>query len=501
MVLSTLAKRARSWALGLALVVAVAGCAPTVNPATGTVERTRLTPVDEARLGATEHPRIVEQFGGVYTEPRANAYVTDVGNRVKAVSELANAPFLFTILNSPVPNAFALPGGYVYVTRGLLAYVNDEAELAGVLAHEIGHITARHAAQRYDRAVASQTAATLATILGTVLLGDAGTTIGQQLGAVSEASVQSFSRQQEFEADILGIRYMTRVGYDPMAVASFLQSLSAKDRLERQLAGRNPDGSDFSMFSSHPRTADRVRAAAEEAVAAGSAEPGRRDPEPLFQVVDGLPYGDDPREGFVREGAFVHPVLQFRFPLPDQVGINNRPEAVYGGTPSGLVMVFDSVDVAPGTDLVAAARSSLGAGLVLDQGEPRRLPSGLEAALAFDDVAIDARAGTAVVALVRADADRVYRFVFLKPGPLGADERDIITAMVDGFSLLSPTEAAAYPGQRLRIVTVRPGDDVESLGRQMAVETLPVETFRVLNGLTDDATLRPGQQVKLVVAG
>lgn len=483
--------------LALVLSTALVACTPTVNPASGQRESTILTPTAEARMGASEHPKIMAQFGGAYADPRVAAYVSELGNRLVDVSEMQGTPFTFTVLDTPTPNAFALPGGYVYVTRGLLALAEDEAELAGVLAHEIGHVTARHAAQRYDRAVAGQIGATVATILGAVLLGDTGAQLGQQASAAAVgAYVQGFSREQEFEADELGVRYLARAGYDPMAMASFLATLQENDRVERQLAGRNPDAETFSMYASHPRTVDRVARAAS---AAGVSAGGRRDADTYLRVIDGLRYGDDPSQGFVQGDWFVHPELRFRFRLPPSFEVRNQPDAVYGRDAAGLAMVFDAEALPPGADLIRAARTSLGRGLVLDQASGRQI-NGLPAAIAGDEVVIDGRQGEAAVALIRADGTRVYRFVFLDAAPFSPEDRNRILGTVDSFERLSADEAARYRGNRLRIVRVEPGDTVRSLAGRMAVSRLPEEVFRLLNGLAPGEEVRPGQQVKLVVA-
>ncbi|MGH6720354.1 MAG: M48 family metalloprotease [Alphaproteobacteria bacterium] len=239
-----------------------AGSGCTVNPATGQQEFTVVGPEQEAAMGRAEHPKALEAFGGVYEEDiELNAYVAGVGARLRAVSELEDQPFTFTVLDSPVVNAFALPGGYVYVTRGLLALAATEAELAGVLAHEIGHVTARHTAQRVTTGLfASLGAAVLGAATGNQAVADLA-----QVGAA--AYVQSFSREQELEADTLGVRYLVRAGYDPRAMASFLRSLELHGVFEATLAGREGREPEASLFASHPRTAERIVLATDAAIA------------------------------------------------------------------------------------------------------------------------------------------------------------------------------------------------------------------------------------------
>ncbi len=218
--------------LGMALLtlLALAGC--TVNPATGESSFTAfMSPAEEQRAGAEEHPKILKEFGGAYGDRAIGAYIDSIGQALARMSDLPNQRFTFTVLDNDVVNAFALPGGYVYVTRGLLALAGSEAELAGVIAHEIGHVTARHAAQRYSQSIVAG--------LGAALLGAVagrGAADIAQLG--SALYLSAYSREQEFEADILGVRYLARAGYDTGAMAGFLGKLQAHSALQARITGR-----------------------------------------------------------------------------------------------------------------------------------------------------------------------------------------------------------------------------------------------------------------------
>ncbi len=198
-----------------------------------------LTPEQERQVAEQEHPKIVEQFGGVYEDPELDAYLQELVSELGLQSERPDITYRVTLLNSPIVNAFALPAGYLYITRGLLALAVNEAELAGVLAHEIGHVTARHSARRYGRAAAAQLGVGLLGVLSQAAdLGQFGQVLGQaaQLGAL--AYVQGFSREQEFEADTLGIATLSRSDYDPQGMASFLDKLGDNTRLQMRLMGR-----------------------------------------------------------------------------------------------------------------------------------------------------------------------------------------------------------------------------------------------------------------------
>jgi predicted Zn-dependent protease len=221
---------------GLVAALALAGCAQ--SPATGrNIFTGGLSPEDEVKLGREQHPEIVREFGGEYDDPQLRAYVESLGRLLAQTSELPNLDWHFTVLDTPVVNAFALPGGYVYVTRGLLALADNEAELAGVLAHEIGHVTARHSAERYGQSVLGSAAA----LGGSAAALGVGVLLGSQAAAeatsgAAQLAVLSYSRDQEFEADTLGVRYLARTGHDPEAMATFLRRLLGHSRYEAELS-------------------------------------------------------------------------------------------------------------------------------------------------------------------------------------------------------------------------------------------------------------------------
>ncbi|MGH6898129.1 MAG: M48 family metalloprotease [Geminicoccaceae bacterium] len=477
-------------------------CTRVVNPATGETELTAMSPAQERQVGTQQHPQVLAEFGGAYADAALQAYVADIGERLAAVSELPDLEFTFTLLNSEVVNAFALPGGYVYVTRGLLALADNEAELAGVMAHEIGHVTARHSAQRYSRGVVAQSGVAIGSILAAILGGGAAADLVQQAGGVgAQAYLAGYSRDQEFQADELGVRYLARAGYDPAAMSSFLEKLGQNDALARRLAGREdaPDPAS-SWFATHPRTPDRVLRAVERASAA-SAGPGRIDRERYLAEIDGMIYGEDPSQGLVRNGTFVHPELRFAFDVPPGFRLINTPTAVIGQSRDGL-MRFDGARVPPNrsmTDYVARdwARE-------LGSGGLRNVAAfqvgGMPAANATATGRLDdGRPVTVALAAIRADGDRVYRFMFVGPGGLSPAQARAYEATIDSFRRLGAQEAAAIQPRRIEIVTVAPGQGTPDLARRMAVDAQPHAQFEVLNGLEPGQPLAPGEQVKLIV--
>jgi predicted Zn-dependent protease len=478
-----------------------ASCARVVNPATGQTEFTAMGPEQERQIGEEQHPQVLMQFGGVYEDPELQAYVTRIGEDLAAVSELPELDFTFTVLNSDVINAFALPGGYVYITRGLLALADNEAELAGVMAHEIGHVTARHSAQRYSRGVLAQGGVAIGSILAGVFGGGAAADLVQQAGGLgAQAYLAGYSRDQEFQADELGIRYLARAGYDPTAMSSFLNKLERNDELMRRLAGRD-GGADpaSSWFATHPRTPDRVLRAAEQASAATAGE-ARIERGRYLAEIDGMIYGEDPSQGLVRGRTFVHPELGFAFDVPSGYQIINTPAAVIGQARNGL-MKFDAARVPDARGVAAYLAGDwareLGAGRLANVAESE--VNGMPAASAVAPGQLDnGQPVTVALAALRAGDERVYRFMFVSPERMSSAQANAYQATVNSFRRLSANEAAAIDARRLQVVTVAPGQNVEYFVRRMAVDDLPREQFELLNGLDPGDSLSPGQKVKLV---
>jgi predicted Zn-dependent protease len=494
---ATCSRAARLRVTRVAGVIAAAGLlgvmtACSVNPATGSRSFTGLMSAeDEQQIGAEEHPKLVEAFGGKYDDPALQSYVTSIGELLHSTSEMRQQPFRFVVLDSPIVNAFALPGGYVHISRGLMALANDEAELAGVVAHEIGHVTARHSAQRYSHGVVAGLGAAL---LGAVTGSREVASLGQ---LAASAYVQGYSRDQEFQADQLGVRYLGRAGYDPLAMSTFLESMGAEHRLALKIAGQEGANPGASLFSSHPRTADRVARAARDA-RASHAGAKAHDRALYLRKIDGMVWGDSAAQGFVRGREFDHPVLRLRFTAPPGFKLQNGAEALMGEHPNGAVMVFDG-------DTVKRTRSSTLA-YVRDQWAPNlRLDGiegltigGLEAATAAGRISTaDGPADVRLVA-IRWAPDQVFRFLFVTPPSTTARLDEDVRRAAHSFRRLSGAEAAALKPLRIRVVKVRAGDTINKMARRMMLDEFGREWFQVLNGLAPGAVLTPGQLVKIV---
>ena len=480
---------------GGALASFCGGCA--VNPATGEQQLMLVSAEDERRIGATEHPKLIAKFGGAYDEPGLAGYIAAIGGRLASTTETPGLRFTFTVLDSPIVNAMALPGGYVYITRGLLALAQNEAEIAGVLGHEIGHVVARHTAQRLSQAQATQFGMIGLGILGQLY--GVPSQLGRLAGTAAGLYLQGFSREQELEADTLGIRYMTRTGYSADGMASFLGQLQSNTRLQAAIEGRPAGAVDaFDFRSTHPRTIDRLhRALAAANVARSPARTLGRDP--YLRAIDGMVFGHDPDDGVIRGREFLHRALAFRFAVPEGFRLINRPDLVAARGPEGRAAI--RFDLAPrsyrGSMTAYIARAwTRGAGI--NELEAIEV-NGMAAATGWLNGR--SRQGPVEVRLVaiRLDARHIYRFTFIAPPWLMRRLTVPLQRVTYSFHRLTRAEAEAITPRRLQIIRAGEGDTSHAMARQMAVDGFQDGWFEVLNGLPGAGSLAPRQLVKMVV--
>jgi len=467
-----------------------------VNPATGERDFTAfMSPEKEVEVGREQHPKIIEQFGGVYDDPKVTAYVNRVGQSLARVSELPDLQFTFTVLNDDIVNAFALPGGFVYISRGLLGLANTEAELAGVLGHEIGHVTGRHSAQRYSTSVLAQGLSVGAGILGSVFLGTS--EIGQAVGQGSSVYLQSFSREHEFEADTLGVRYLARAGYSTDAMASFLASLQAYSALEAKVSGLPDPASRYNIMSTHPRTQDRVVAATRAANIQKVPNPqiGNRD---YLNAINGIVFGDSPEEGLIRGQVFVHQPLDFLFEVPRDFRLSNGTQQVVAKGPNDANIIFSGAQAPAGRSMSAYLTNVWAKNTSLSNVQ-RIDVNGMEGATG--GAVIRNRSGTfnAQLVAIRHSANKVYRFVFLSPAAQTAALTEDFRRTTFSFRKLNRADRNRYKPWRVATKVVGRRDTVSSLSRNMPMPGPKEEWFRILNGLQPGSQPFPGQTVKVIV--
>lgn len=430
-----------------------------------------------------EHERILASYGGIYEHPRLEESLNKIVRRLVAASERPDLGYKVTILNSSSINAFALPSGQLYVTRGLIALANDASELASVLAHEMAHVVARHAVIRENQARQAALVSRVVSDLGN----------DPELTALALAKTKvtmaSFSRAQEFEADGIGVGTSARAGYDAFGAVRFLTSMERNARLRV----RGADLRSLEFLASHPATPERIGNARANAKQFSTPVQGERDHAAYVETLDGIIYGEDPSEGFVRGRRFIHPRLGFAFTAPDRFTLENTAQAVIGVRENDVsAMRFDVVRVPAEQSLV----DYLNAGWMenVDKGSAEEVMiNGFPGATA---TATGEHWQFRVYAL-RFGSD-VYRFIFATKQKNVETDRAAREA-VSTFRRLTLAEIQAARPLRLKIVTVRPGDTVESLAQRMAGTDRQIERFRVLNGLDQHETPRVNDSVKLVV--
>ncbi|HEY8617699.1 MAG TPA: M48 family metalloprotease [Phenylobacterium sp.] len=439
---------------------------------------------------AQQQAELVAQLGGPYEGP-LQAYVARVGERVAGAAGKPGQ-CRFTVLNSDVVNAFAAPPGcYVYVTRGLLAILNSEDELAAVLGHEVGHVAANHSGRRQQRS--------LFTGLGALAVGilTGSSDLARIAGQVGQLNVLSYSRNQEFEADSLGLRYLGQTGYAPDALADLLSALQSEDQLEARLRGAAEPKTTPVWGRTHPLTADRIARAVDLARRSGPPGAPEREAEFLAQV-DGMIYGDDPEQGFVDGRRFAHPGMAIAFEAPPGFTLANTPRAVKVEGPAGsqLAAEFSSGRMTGDLETYAddALRRLAGQTPVQADRPQRTRINGVEAVVL--PAVASTRSGVVEVTIAAYTLGGGQAFHFAALAPAGRSRG--FDPLIDSFRRLTAEEARALRPRRIEVVTVRPGETAQSLAQRMAFEDLRLERFELINGLRRGDPLSPGRRVKLV---
>lgn len=455
----------------------------------------------DVQEAARQHPEIVEEFGGAETGARA-AYVQNIGRRVAAHSGTANAGqvYRFTTLNSAVENAFAVPGGYVYITRQLMGIMNDEAELAFVVGHETGHIAANHHQQRRSAQQSSSIWSVLGAVLGAVVGNNAfGGLISQSAQQFSKARLLSFSRNQEYQADVLGIRYITAAGYDPNGGSTMLAQLTRSAALEARIQG-NRNRSTPEWASTHPLSENRMVQAGQLARQTGRAGQGLRNRDGFLAQLDGVIVDDDPEQGIIDGRSFVHPDLRLQFVVPTGYLMQNGTRAVSIQGSGGQAQFSGgrytgSIDSYIGRVLqdLTGGRVQLALGPI-----QRTRVNNIPASYVVGRANTSSGAIDVGVFAYQWDADTIYHFVTLTRGGQGLGP---FGTMFDSLRRITPAEAAAIRPRVIDVVTVRAGDTPQSLAGRMAYRDFQLDRFLALNGLAANSRLTPGQKVKLVVYG
>ena len=480
--------RLRRRSLALALTIALAGCAgqdvEIPKPASLPAAAPKTLGPDSA--ATAEHKRLVALFGGEFRWLPAQSYLNNILERLASQSETPGRAYRVTILNTPVVNAFALPSGNLYVTRGLLALANDTAEVAAVMAHEIAHVTARHAAQRAELEKQSALISRAARIIQNQER-------GQETQKLYKRSLASFSRQQELDADEIGVKVIAKSGYDAFAASRFLGSLGRSTVLRSSLiAGRSTSESRPDILSTHPSTPERVERAllvARQFSSPGVGETARRE---YLAAIDGMTFGDDASQGIIRGQKFLHPKLGFGFSAPDGFVLDNSAQALLGVANGGNeALRLDSVRPPSTTTLEAYLASGW-----IDGLQQSSITSGTSNGLPYATATAKGGEWSFRLAAIRLGTD-VYRMIFATHALTEENDRQF-RASIESFRRISNEEAANVRPLRLVIHAAQSGDTAESLSAKIVAPDRPLDYFLLLNGLEKGMPLKPGEHYKLV---
>jgi len=436
-------------------------------------------------------PQVIAQFG-LLENPTMQRFIQQKGQQMAAVSSRASFGYNFTIVDSPVINAFAAPDGNVYFTRGIMAHFNNEAQFAGVLGHEIGHITARHGEKQQTRS----TLATGALLLGSILskrVAQIAQPLSQGVGLV----FLKYGRDAERESDQLGVTYSTKIGYDASQMADFFMTLQREQ--ETSGAGAVPD-----FLSTHPNSADRYQTVKQLAAQAKQNAGGRSlivGRESYLKMLEGLAYGEDPRQGFVEDGAFYHPELKFQFPVPSGWKTQNSPQQFQMAEPNGKAMI---VLTTAGNGTLEAAAQSLAEQLKLQSPQASRTTINNFPAIAIqgDQIGQDQSGQQAITAntlsYVIQDGKTLYALIGLSAPQTMSTYGPQIQRVAQGFSRLTDASKLNRQPERLRIKTAK---TAQTLSAALTANGIPAkrhEELAILNGMKTTDRLSVGMLYKVV---
>jgi predicted Zn-dependent protease len=470
------------------VVISVAACA--TNPATGKRQINLMSEAQEISAGQEADAQVKKEMG-VYNDPNLQAYVSGIGMRLAMVSERPTLPWHYTVVDSPVVNAFALPGGYIYITRGILPFLNDEAQLAGVLGHETGHVTARHAAQQYTRSVG-----------GTVGLVALGIFVpgARPFGQLAEQGLGvlflKFSREFELQADQLGARYAARGNWDPAGVPDMLATLGRLDEASGMTKGIP------NWLETHPEPLARIKEIQPQVqqLSAGRTD-FVRNQDAMLHAVDGLIYGDNPDQGIVRGTAFIHPPLRFRIDFPSAWDVQNSPEEVVAKAPGADVyMLLEQVEKPQGNGIENIARGAMqNAGFRIQSGSRQQI-NGLDAYVGVYQGQLQDLGNVTMRAAHIQHQGNIYMVAGLCAPTLFEQSDNAFLASIRTFRPLTAAEAEAVHPNRIDLYVVRPGDSWQSIAERSGGVVKPT-TLAVMNGAEPSSQPTVGRRIKIVAGG
>jgi predicted Zn-dependent protease len=472
----------------LVSLLLISSCAR--NPVTGKREVMLMTENQEIALGKESDPSIVAQYG-LYEDATLQAFINEKGREMAAISHRPNLPYEFKILDSPVVNAFAVPGGYVYFTRGILAHFNNEAEFAGVLGHEIGHITARHSAKQYSKQMLLQ-----GLFIGGMIVSEDFRNFADVASQGLGLLFLKFGRDAESQSDQLGVEYSTTIGYDAVKMANFFNTLNRMTEASGQ--------SIPTFLSTHPNPADRfqnVQSMAKEKQSPGKNYQVNRDK--YLRMIDGLVYGEDPRQGFVEDQVFYHPELAFQFKIPQNWQYQNSPTQFQMAEVNGRAMMVLGLENAQSLQAAQSAIIERNQLTVIDQSQVR--VNGLDAiAMISEQVPLS----TGQQASGQAASLKLLTYIIQYGANIykihGVSSKDdfnqffpIFKATMTDFSKLTDADKLNRQPTRIKIVSVKNSTSLTNALRSFDSSPEDLEKLYLLNGMTANENVTQGSLIKI----
>jgi predicted Zn-dependent protease len=458
------------------------------NPVSGGKDFVLMSEQQEVQQGAQAHKEVLKEYG-VVNDPELQSYVNRIGKGLATKSHRSNLDWHFTVVDSPQVNAFALPGGYIYITRGIMAYLNSEAELAGVVGHEIGHVTARHGVRQQSTATVIGLGAILGSILVPGMNTQAGSTLLQSLG---QSLVAGYGREHELEADRLGAEYLARIGYNPQAMVEVIGVLKNQEQYDILLAkqeGREPRRY-HGVFDTHPSNDARLKQVVGEAKKYQVANPVENR-DVYLSVMNGTYFGDSPDQGVVRNNALLHEKLGIAVQFPQGWRVQNQPDRVAAINPQGTALV----ELKPGPKN-AQPMDSLQKGLKFDQGA--RFESGNVNGhpAAFAAGALQGK--PVLAAAINYNGSQYLLAALAKDANAYNQNRNEMKAAINSFHTLTADERQQARPHVIRVVKAQPGTSMAQLAAQSPLGKSAEAQLRLMNDLYPSGEPKPGQMIKII---
>ncbi len=460
------------------------GCA--VNPVTGKRELMLMSEEQEIAMGKKSDPAVIAQYG-LYQDQTLQNFIHEKGQLMAKISHRPNLPFEFKIVDSPVVNAFALPGGYIYFTRGIMAHFNNEAEFAGVLGHEIGHVTARHSARQYSKQQVAQV-----LMVGGMVVSPQFAQFGNEAQQGLGLLFLKYGRDNESESDRLGVEYSTKIGYDAQEMAGFFQTLNRLS--EESGAGEIP-----SFLSTHPHPTNRFNNVKQLAAEWQSKAPGgsyKIERNAYLKMVDGLVYGEDPRQGFVENNIFYHPDLKFQFPVPADWKLNNSPTQVQITPDDGKALLVFTVSSK--TELSSAA-SDIVERFKLTVKESNRIKvHGFPAISMLSKQVSQGQSSITILTFLIKKDDNIYVFHGLASSSEFNIYKSTFSNTMTKFTALTDAKKLNVKPERIRLKTVPSDMSLSQALSHFKMRPSQLEELAVINGMELSDPIKRGTLIKVL---